>query len=141
MLQILTNRRTSRRGVTAVEFAMVAPIVFMILFASMEFMRANNLLHSADNAAYEAARRGIVPGATVASVTTAANDVLSAVGTCNAEITVTPTVITDETNEVTVNIAIPMNSNGLVSPFFLKDQVIRSEMTMVRELFSQTNVN
>ena len=104
-------------------------------------MRANNLLHSADNAAYEAARQGIVPGASADSVTAAANDVLSAVGARNAQIDVTPTVITDETNKVTVNIAIPMNSNGLVAPFFLKNQVIRSEMTMIRELFSQTNVN
>ena len=55
---------SSRAGATAVEFAIVAPIFFLIMLASFEFSRLNVIRHTADNAAYEAARHAMVPGAT-----------------------------------------------------------------------------
>ena len=46
----------TRRGATTVEFAIVAPVFFLFLLASIEFSRLNIIRHTADNAAYEAAR-------------------------------------------------------------------------------------
>jgi Flp pilus assembly protein TadG len=58
--------RNHRRGATAVEFALTAPIFFVFLLSAFEFGWLNVIRHTADNAAYEAARAAIVPGATVA---------------------------------------------------------------------------
>ena len=65
-----TNRSSLRRTRTAavvVEFAICAPILFLFFFASLEFSRVNMIRQSVENAVYEGARRGIVPGATAAN--------------------------------------------------------------------------
>ena len=71
------RRHTARRGATVVEFAIVAPIFFLFLLASFEFGWLNVLRHTADNAAYEAARTAMVPGGTAADAATKANSILS----------------------------------------------------------------
>ena len=48
--------RASERGATAVEFAMLAPVLIMILMGIMEFGRAYNAQISLTNAAREAVR-------------------------------------------------------------------------------------
>ena len=107
------RRATSRRGATAVEFALTAPIFFLFLLAAFEFGWLNVIRHTADNAAYEAARTAMVPGATAAEATAKANSILNIVGARGATVTVTPATMTTDTDEVTVAIDIPMNSNGL----------------------------
>ena len=65
----ITNRLTVpqlRRGATVVEFSLVLPILFTILFGMIEFTRLSNIRHAADNAAYQAARAVVVPGASSA---------------------------------------------------------------------------
>src|SRR5437667_11175205 len=92
-----TNRSAARlrRGATAVEFAIVAPIFFLFLMAAFEFGWLNVLRHTADNAAYEAARAAMVPGATAADAIAKANSILNIVRARNVSVTVTPSVITD----------------------------------------------
>src|SRR3954466_7884203 len=108
------RRRTRyvRHGAAAVEFAITAPIFFLFLLASFEFGWLNVLRHTADNAAYEAARAAMVPGATAADAIAKANTILQVVGARSARVTVTPAAITKETEQVTVAIDIPMKFNG-----------------------------
>jgi Flp pilus assembly protein TadG len=134
------RRFRQSKGATTVEFAFVLPIFFLFLFASLDFMRACNLLHTADNAAYEGARRGIVPGSTALEVENVARGVLATMGASGAAVTVTPAVIEPTTVQVTVDIAIPMNQNGFVVTRFFSNRVIEASMTMTREEFAQTNV-
>lgn len=132
------NRR--RAGAVAVETALTLPILFVVVFASFEFARAHTLLHTADNAAYEGARRGILPGATSADIEKTTRDVLRCVGTTDATVTVTPSQITRDTREVTVDIAIPMNTNGFVTGMFFHDKSIHGHCMLKREKFAQTYV-
>ena len=81
---------SNRRGATAVEFAITAPMFFLFLLAAFEFGWLNVMRHTADNAAYEAARTAMVPGATAADATTKAKTLLNIVGTRGATVTVTP---------------------------------------------------
>jgi Flp pilus assembly protein TadG len=121
------NNRKNRRGATAVEFAITAPVFFLFLLAAFEFGWLNVLRHTADNAAYEAARNVIVPGATAAEAQATAKNLLNIVGARGAKVTITPTTVTPETEEVTVEIAIPMNKNGLIVPRFTgKTQILAS---------------
>jgi Flp pilus assembly protein TadG len=126
-------KNKGRRGATAVEFALTAPIFFLFLLASFEFGWLNVIRHTADNAAYEAARTAIVPGATAAEARNKANRLLRIVGTRGATVTVTPDPVTAQTDDVTVAIEVPMSRNGLIVPRFTNTTTIRAESTMRTE--------
>ena len=129
------NKRVSRsrRGAVAVEFAITAPIFFLFLLASFEFGWLNVVRHTADNAAYEAARNVMVPGASAAEATAKATSILNAVGARGAKISITPSAITNATTEVTVAIDVPMKSNGLITPRFTGKTTLHSESTLKTE--------
>ena len=124
-----------RSGAVTVEVALTAPILFLFVFASLEFARVNMISDTCENAAFEGARRGIVPGATAADCTNEVQQILDIVGISDSNITVTPTVITEETPTVTVSVDIPLNAaNGYVAPkYFLGDTLTKS-ITLNREL-------
>lgn len=55
-MAVRPKRLTQRSGVTAVEFALVAPIFFLLVFALIEASRALNLKQALTNAAREGCR-------------------------------------------------------------------------------------
>src|SRR5436190_17985048 len=112
------RRHKMRSGAVALEFSITAPIFFLFLLASFEFGWLSVIRHTADNAAYEAARCVVVPGATADEATAKANSILNVVGARKAKIQITPANITTATTEVTVAVDIPMSSNGLITPRF-----------------------
>jgi Flp pilus assembly protein TadG len=116
-----------------VEFALTAPVFFLFLLAAFEFGWLNVIRHTADNAAYEAARTVIVPGATAAEARAKANGLLNIVGARGARVTVTPPVLTTDTDQVTVSIDIPMSRNGLIVPRFSSRTTLRSSSTLRTE--------
>ncbi len=133
------SRFAQRRGAITVEFALCLPVLLLIFFGAYEFCRANMLRHSADNAAYEGARRGIVPGATADEVRDSAQMVLDWVGAKGATIDVQPATITEETPEVTVTVEVPISANGFVAPMFMTGS-ISSSFTLARELYETSTV-
>jgi Flp pilus assembly protein TadG len=125
--------RWQRRGATAVEFALTAPVFILFLLAAFEFGWLNVVRHTADNAAYEAARSAVVPGATVAEATAKADKLLKVVGARGATVTVSPNPVTVSTDKVTVNIQIPMDQNGLIVPRFTSNTTIEAQSTLRTE--------
>ncbi|HEY3394327.1 MAG TPA: TadE/TadG family type IV pilus assembly protein [Lacipirellulaceae bacterium] len=55
------KKRTTRSGVAAVEFALVAPIFFLLVFGVIEFGRMMMVQQSLTNAAREGSRVAILP--------------------------------------------------------------------------------
>jgi Flp pilus assembly protein TadG len=135
ILQLTSRRRRrgSRRGATATEFAFTAPIFVLFLMASFEFGWLNVLRHTADNAAYEAARYAMVPGGTAAEAKARANSILKIVGARGAVVTVNPASLSATTEKVTVSIDIPMKANALVVPKFTGTKTLHAEATMRTE--------
>jgi Flp pilus assembly protein TadG len=134
MLRSTSQRNAnSRAGATAVEFAIVAPIFFLILLASFEFSRLNVLRHTADNAAYEAARHAMVPGATAAEAVTRANSILNAVGARGAKVTIKPTTLGPEVDSVNVQVDVPLSKNGWIVPKFTRGKTLTAETTLRTE--------
>jgi hypothetical protein len=127
-------RPEARRGATAVEFALTAPILFLLVLSAIEFSRANMLVHTASIAATEAARHSILPGATAAECKSACLKELAMLGISDAEVTVSPSTIDDDTKQVTINLEVPVSmKNGYVLPrFFLGKKVFKS-VTLQRE--------
>jgi len=122
-----------KRGVTAVEFSLVAPIVLLTIFAGVEFVRTNVIRHTVQNASYAASRAVMVPGASKSEAIAEANSLLSLVGITDAQIVFEPSTITEETRFVTTRISIPMaaNSWGLSELFgdgiLVGESVLRTE--------------
>jgi Flp pilus assembly protein TadG len=137
------RRRSAPRrrcGAVLVEFALCAPLLFFFFFSALEFARVNMIRQSIENAVYEGSRRGIVPGATADDCRQAAQVILNSVSINSAQIDVNPTNITTDTPEVTVSIAVPVNSNSWVVPFFFKNKTISGTMTLTRERISASSV-
>ena len=128
------NQAKQRRGAITVEFALICTAFFAIVLGTIEFSRISIIRHAVDNAAYEGARTGIVPGATASEVVAATQAHLNNVQLTSANITVTPSVITDSTPSVTVDIEIPVGANSWVVPNFGNGLQLTATSTMRTEI-------
>ncbi|MFK8111051.1 MAG: TadE/TadG family type IV pilus assembly protein [Rubripirellula sp.] len=126
-------KKNGREGTAMVEFAIVAPLLFLLFFASFEFCRVAMIRHTADNAVYEGCRVGIVPGATSGEVQAEAQRVLATIGVTDATIAVTPNSFDRETEEVTVRVTVPLDSNTFVPNQFVGGRSVIRELTLSRE--------
>ena len=115
--------------------ALTLPILMLILFACYEFGRANMIRHTTQGAAYEAARIGIVPGATVDEIRAAAGFVLGTVGIRNFEMTIVPSPITDQTEKVQVTISASMRENSSLGLLFNENSIYEGSCELTRETF------
>lgn len=125
--------RPRRKGAVTVEFAITAPILFLIIFSMIEFARFNMIRHGIDTAAYEGARRGIVPGATANDVETTAKKILTAVSTVGGTVTVNPSTLTPDTTEITVTVQVAIDKNGWIVPRFFQPSTLSRSCTLARE--------
>lgn len=130
-----TTRVTAseRRGVATVEFAICAQIFFLVVLASFEFSWLQVIRHTADNAAYEAARHVVVPGATAAEAEARCQDLMNAVGARGVTIAITPSVITPATQQVTVRVDVPLIDNSLTIGRFSSQETLTSTATLKTE--------
>jgi Flp pilus assembly protein TadG len=129
------NRRADRTGVATVEFVLVASAFFMILFAAIEFCVLCNIRNTANNAAYEAARKLVIPGANAETGRTEAQRIMNIIGAGNMTVTVIPETITYDTKEVTVRLEIPYARNAILMPTFTGDVTVTSEVTLATERY------
>ncbi|QDV70904.1 TadE-like protein [Rosistilla carotiformis] len=123
----------ARQGAVAVEFALTAGIAIAFFFASFEFCRVAMIRHTVDNAVYEAARSGIIPGATSNEVRAKATEILATIGITNANIKVNPVNITSNAPNLTVDITVPIEKNAFGASLFFKGKNVQRVLTMSRE--------
>lgn len=123
----------SRQGVVTVEFAVNASLLFMLILASFEFARFMMVRQSMDQATYEGARFGIIPGNSADGVRTKTSQFLTAFGIRNPTITITPATIDSNTRAVTVEVTANFSDSAWITPMFSRNTVIRSRMTLDHE--------
>jgi len=126
-------QKKNRTGATAIEFAIVVPVFFLFIIASFDFARMNVIRHTADNAAYEAARHAMVPGATVAEAVTKANGILSTVGITGTTVSVSPAALGPNVDEIIVTVDVPMDQNGWIAPYFSRGKIINARSRLKTE--------
>ena len=131
-----TPRSHRRSGAVLVEFALVAPIFFILILGGFEFARLNILRNTANNAAYEGARVAMVPGGTAQDAIDEANRILNAVGTRSANVTTDPLTLDDNTLQFTVIIEIPFAANAWMTPIFCGNSTIRTTSTLQTERYT-----
>ena len=100
----------------------------------MEFSRANILRNLCDNAALEAAREGVLPGATAGKCIDAANEALELLQVINATVDVEPPNIDPMTPEVTVTVSVPLGDNAMPMSQFVMGTTLTRSMTLRREV-------
>ncbi len=127
------TKKTNRRGATAVEVAFVAPVLFALLFASIDIARVQNIRNTAALAAYEGARAGMLPGKSASEVLAIVQQNIAVVGINDASITITPSVIDDTTTEVTVGINAPLATNLYAFSTFFSGKHVTASCTLQRE--------
>ena len=128
-----SRRVRNRRGAFTVEFALCSGLFFMILLAGFEFSRFMYARHSVDQAAYEAARIGIVPGQSPAQVIARARQILNATGIRSATVNVQPTAFDGNTETVTVSITAPYADSSWLRPVFLAATNLSATITLDHE--------
>lgn len=127
------RRRPDRRGVTLIEFALAFPILMIFTIGMIEFVRMHMLYHAADNAAYEAARHVIVPGAKESEAVARAEDLIETVGVRGTQFTISPDPIVEQTSEVTVRVRVPLAQNSWLPPALTRQRVIERQCTLMTE--------
>lgn len=128
--------RRDRRGTTAVEFAVVAPIFFVLVLGMIEFGQAMMVQTVLTNAAQLGARAGALNGAISSDVTTAVNTYLSNAGISGATSTATPNPPSSAKpgTDIKVTVTIPYSSVSLLpTPSFLKTTTLTSTALVQRE--------
>ena len=127
-----------RKGAAAVEFALTVPILFLFLFAALEFGRYNMIQQTSANAAFEAARQCIVPGAAAADGQTVGLNILKAARITGGSVTISPSTITITTPTVTATVTVPITRNLWTAAKFCTSTSITKSCTLTSDWVDST---
>lgn len=115
----LRKRQSSqRRGAALIEFAVVAPLLMMVLVGTIEFGRAMLIQNSVTAAAREAAREATLPSATDQTVVATAKTYTTQVPDDEVTVTISPALSSVEAGDlITVTVSVPAST---ISPMGAK---------------------
>lgn len=124
-----------RRGAAVVEFAVVAPLFFLLIFGIIEYGRMVMVQQVITNAAREGARQGIIPGSSSSQVKTTVTNYLTGTSIGGSTTSVSPDPAAATYGQgITVTVTVPFSSvSWLPSPFFLGNSVLKASCTMRSE--------
>jgi Flp pilus assembly protein TadG len=130
--------RKQRRGAAAVEFAVVAPVFFLLVFGMIEYGRMVMVQQIVTNAAREGTRTAVLDGATTSSTQTAAINAMAAgnitIAASNVTVSPNPPSLAEYGDDVTVTVSVPFSQvSWLPSPMYLGSKTMTASTTMRRE--------
>jgi Flp pilus assembly protein TadG len=135
----LTDRKqqSHRRGVAAVEFAIVAPVFFLLIIGIVEIGRAMMVQQVLINASRVGARRAITLSSTEQAVIDAVEEYAAGVGVEGVTVAVSPNPATAAAGaSITVDVEIPYNSvSWLPAPWFMGGKQLAATSVMRKEGF------
>jgi Flp pilus assembly protein TadG len=128
-----------RRGATAVEMAIVSPIVFTLFLGIIEVARALMVIHLLNNAALAGCRTGIIEGQSTSAIQSEVNSVLATTGISGDSVTVqvndgsadASTAVAGD--EITVKVSVPFSSVSWLPAASFVSGSLQGQYTMRRE--------
>jgi hypothetical protein len=128
------NRR-SCQGAALIELAVCLPVFFLITMATIETCRMIYLRQSLKIAAYECARLGIVPGATMSALKDQCDAILLGRNVRGYTFSCEPPdpTILQYGDLLKVSIRISANENALVGTWFYRDKILTESVTIMAE--------
>ena len=122
-LKVRKRSISSRQGASAVEFAVVAPVLFLVIFACIELTRMMFTVAMIEQSAFEAARNVAVLGSTEADGVEIVREELEILGIDAAVVTVVglrngvpQTQIDDTSEQIAVDVVVNFRDFMLFSP-------------------------
>jgi Flp pilus assembly protein TadG len=137
--KVCRSCRKNRRGAAVVEFAIVAPIFFLLIFGMIEFGRVVMVQQLLTNASREGARLGVLNDSTSTQVKDKVVSYLAGTKITIAASNVNVVYAADSSGggggeSVTVTVSVPFNQvSWLPSPMFLKGKTLSASSGMRRE--------
>lgn len=130
-------RVANRCGAAAVEFAIVAPVFFLLVIGMIEVGRAMMVQQVLINASRVGARQAATAGATSSAVQTAVKDYATSVAVPSVSVSVSPDPAAAKSGDtVTVTTSVNYsNVSWLASPWFLGGKTLTSSSKMRKEGF------
>lgn len=131
------SRPEERRGASVVEFALVAPIFFMLVLGMIEVGRALMVQQVITNASRVGARKAITLSGTELNTITRVEDYADNTGVPGVTVTVSPDPAdTDPGDEITVHVSVDFaNVSWMPSPWFLGGMSLQASSVMRKEGF------
>jgi Flp pilus assembly protein TadG len=136
LAKVCRSSRKKRRGAAVVEFALVAPLFFLLVLGMIEYGRMVMVQQILTNASREGARRAVLDGIADADVQTAVGTYLTDTSITGATVTVATNapVAPDYAESRTVTVTIPFSQvSWLPSPMYLGSYTMSASTTMRRE--------
>jgi Flp pilus assembly protein TadG len=134
------GRRSPRRGVSAVEFALVAPFLVTLVLGMIELARAFQVKEFLSDSAQRAARVGSLPGKSNADIQAAVADVMADNHITGYSVTVLVNGASADAStarrndQVSVKVAVPTSRVYWISTLFVTAQMQESEtVVMLRQ--------
>lgn len=128
----------SRTGALTVEFAIVANVMFVVVFGCFELTRLSLMRSLAQDAAYFAARAAIVPGATETDATNEANRILGMMGTKGVQVKINNSLgLSQASKELRCEVTIDLKQNMMMLPILPGWKEIRAVSTMKTERYNE----
>lgn len=131
--QAAKSRINTRAGAAIVEFAVTLPIILFLLAALLEFSRVLMLKQTVNSAAYEGARAAVVVGSTPQTARDSVDALMKSTLLKKWVTDIDPLVFDEQTSAVTVRVAVPVEENSWITPFFFRSSVIDSSVTLITE--------
>lgn len=127
----------SRRGVATVEFAIVAPLFFLLVLGSIELGRALMVQQVLTNASRVGARDAVTLSGTSSSAVAAATSFAGGASVGGVQVTVSPNPSTASAGDmITVTVNVPYNNvTWIPSPWFMNGKVLTATSVMRKEGF------
>jgi Flp pilus assembly protein TadG len=130
-----TGNKSLRRGAAVTEFAIVAPVFFLMVIGFIEFGRALMVKQVLVNASRVGARMASTTGSTSSGVQTAVTNYTTGVAVPGVTATVTPDPATAAAGTtITVTASVPFSTvSWMKSPWFLSGKTLTASSQMRKE--------
>ena len=132
-----STKKRRRRGIAATEFAIVAPVFFLMVIGFIEIGRALMVQQVLINASRVGARMASTTGSTSSGVQSAVQDYTTSVAVPGVTVAVSPNPATAASGTViTVTTSVGFNSvSWMSSPWFMGGKTLTSTSKMRKEGF------
>ncbi len=126
-----------RRGASAVEFAIVAPLFFMLVFGCIEFGRALMVQQILTNASRVGARQAITLNANESEVISTATTYAASTSVSGVSVVVSPSPAAASAGDmVSVTVSVPFSSvSWIPAPWFMGEATLDATSVMRKEGF------
>jgi hypothetical protein len=127
--RLRTSRAADREGAAAVEFAITFPIILAIFLGTIELANLNYLRNLTNDAAFQVARKMIVPGADAKTATAETEQLLRELRVQGAEFN-----IQEDQNRVYVQVSVPIEENAWGIAGLVNNVMLAQECTLRKSL-------